>query len=209
MKSKLFLSVAIVILTTSLASPARAQELSAVQIGRDSVGHISKSKIFMSHGKVRIESVEAAAPGSHGSGETILLLDLDAGTSTVLDANRKTYMEQSPTMARQSVAGFRTADNTPCVRNPNSTATATCKRVGTEMINGREVEKWEIVQSMGGQTVTAYVWLDSQWHFRVKQEVAGMTGEMQNIKLGPQPASLFEIPADYHKITMQDRYSPH
>ena len=66
---------------------------------------------------------------------------------------------------------------------------------------------------MGGQTVTGHVWLDAQWHFILKEALGmGMTGELQNIKEGPQPASLFEVPADYHKTTMQDRFrnnSPH
>ena len=80
------------------------------------------------------------------------------------------------------------------------------------MINGRNAEKWELVLTMGGQTVTGHVWLDARWHFIVKEALGmGMTGELQNIKEGPQPASLFEVPADYHKMTMQDRFrnSPH
>lgn len=176
---------------------AVAQELTAEQIGHDSSGHTFKSKVYLSHNKVRIESE---------SDKSIMLLDLDAGTSVVLDPERKTYLEQPAGTAHQNVIAFRTADNTPCVRNPNSKGTGTCTQVGTEGINGRRAEKWEIIQPMGGQTVTAHVWLDAQWHFRVKQEVAGMTGEMQNIKEGPQPAALFEIPSDYQKMTIQDKY---
>ena len=176
---------------------AVAQEMAAEQIGHDSSGHTFKSKVYLSHNKVRIESE---------SDKSIMLLDLDAGTSVVLDPERKTYMEQPAGMTRQNVTAFKTADNTPCVRNPNSKGTGTCTQVGTEMINGRKADKWEIIQPMGGQTVTAHVWLDTQWHFRVKQEVAGMTGEMQNIKEGPQPAAIFEIPSDYQKMTIQDKY---
>jgi hypothetical protein len=162
---------------------------------------------------VRIEPLEGATPDSGASDKSIILLDLAAGTSTVLDTDRKIYVEQPPAIARRSVASFRTADNTPCEKNPNSTGTATCKQIGTETINGRNAEKWELVLTMGGQTVTGHVWLDAQWHFIVKEALGmGMTGELQNIKEGPQPASLFEVPADYHQATMQDRFrnnSPH
>jgi hypothetical protein len=197
MRSKAFLSLLILISASGLAPVAQAQEFTAEQLGHDKDGHTFRSKVYMSHGKVRIEPA---------SDKSIGLLDLDAGTSIILDTDRKTYIEQPPGMARQNVASFRTADNTPCVKNLNGTGTGTCKQVGTEMINGRKAEKWEIVQTIAGQTVTAHLWLDSQWHLRLKQEALGMTGELLNIKEGPQPASLFEIPADYHKMTMQDRF---
>jgi hypothetical protein len=205
------LFVLIAILTTGRL--VFAQELTAEQVGHDTTGHTFKSKVYMGHGKVRIEPLEGATPDSGASDKSIILLDLAAGTSTVLDTDRKIYVEQAPAIARRSVASFRTADNTPCEKNPNSTGTATCKQIGTETINGRNAEKWELVLTMGGQTVTGHVWLDAQWHFIVKEALGmGMTGELQNIKEGPQPASLFEVPADYHQATMQDRFrnnSPH
>jgi hypothetical protein len=194
---KSFKSLFILSAILAAAGFAVAQQLTAEQVGRDTSGHTFKSKVYMSHGKVRIESA---------ADKSILLLDLDAGSSIVLDPQRKTYMEQPAGMARQNVTAFRTADNTPCVRNPNSKGEGTCKQVGTESINGRKAEKWEIVQTIGGQTVTAHVWLDSKWHFQVKKEALGMTGEMEDIQEGPQPASLFEIPGDYQKITIQDKY---
>jgi hypothetical protein len=92
------------------------------------------------------------------------------------------------------------------MKYPNSTGAATCEKIGTEMINGRSAEKWDFVQTMRGQSVTAQVWFDARWHFIVRQETLGMTGELRNLKEGPQPPDLFEIPADYHKMTMQDRF---
>jgi hypothetical protein len=189
----------LVLITILTGRIAFAQELSAEVVGRDTAGHVSTSKIYMSHGKVRVEPSEVA-PGAFG--KAIQLLDLDKGTCILLDPDRKTYMEQPPGVARRNVLQFKSPDNTPCTRNPNGSGAATCKQVGTEMINGRNAEKWELVDTIGAQTVTIHVWLDSRWHFIVKQEALGRTGEMQNIKEGPQPASLFEIPADYHKMTM-------
>jgi hypothetical protein len=187
-----------------------AQELTAEQVGRDSTGHTSTSKVYMGHGKVRIEPQDEATPGSPRAGKSIILLDLAAATSVVLDADRKIYFEQSPAMALRSIATYKPANNTPCEKNPRSTAASSCKKIGTEMINGRNTEKWELITTMAGKPLTVYVWLDYQWHFIVKQETPGMSGELINIKEAPQPLSLFEIPAGYQKMTMKDmgRQSP-
>ena len=191
---------------SSTGRVALAQEFSAEQVGTDSAGHTFKSKVYMGQGKVRIEPLEAPQPGSGAPDKPIILLDLNAGTSVVLDTIRMTYIEQPPAVARTSIASFRTNDNTPCAKNPNSKGTSTCKKVGSEIINGRNAEKWELSATMADQTITIHVWLDAKWYFVVKQESAGITGELENIKEGPQPASLFEIPPDYHKMTMQDRF---
>jgi hypothetical protein len=200
------ISKSIFILITFLISGGLtiAQELTAEQVGRDSTGHTSTSKVYMGYGKVRIEPQDEATPGSARAGKSIILLDLAAGTSVVLDVDRKIYFEQSPAMAHRSIATYKPADNTPCEKNPRSTAASSCKKSGTEMINGRNTEKWELTTTMAGKPLTVYVWLDSQWHFIVKQETQGMSGELTNIKEAPQPLSLFEIPAGYQKMSMQD-----
>lgn len=192
----------IVILALGIHAPA--QELTAEQVGRDSTGHTSRSEVFMGHGKVRIEPHGEVTPGSADVRKTFILLDLAAGTSVLVDENRKTYLEQSPATAHRSIVTYKPTDNTPCEKNPGSTGASSCKKVGTEMINGRNAEKWEITVTMGGAPMTMHVWLDSQWHFIVKQEAPGISGELENITESPQPAALFEIPAGYHKMTMQD-----
>jgi hypothetical protein len=212
MTPKWFMSLFVLIAILTTSRRAVAQELTAEQVGHDGSGHSFKSKVYMGHGKMRIEPLEGTTPGSAASDNAIILLDLSAGTSIVLDTDRKTYLEQAPAIARRSIASFRFADNTPCEENPKSTEPSSCKKAGTEMINGRNAEKWELTAMVAGEMVTGHVWLDAQWHFVVKQETLGMTGELQNIREGPQPVSLFEVPTDYHKMTMQDRFrnnSPH
>ena len=206
MMPKCLTSFFVLIVILAAGHCAFAQEFTAEQVGHDGSGHTFKSKVYMGHGKVRIEPLEGGAPGSGASDKSIILLDLTAGTSVVLDTDGKTYIEQSPAVARRNIASFRTADNTPCAKNPKSTGTGACKKVGTETINGRNAEKWELTGTMAGQTITSRVWLDAQWHFVLKQESLGMEGELQDIKEAPQPANLFEIPADYHRMTMQDRF---
>jgi Domain of unknown function (DUF4412) len=206
MTLKYLTSILVLISALALAWDAGAQELTADQVGHDGSGKTFKSKIYMGHGKVRIETQEDAASGSNAFDMPVMILDLASGTVVLLNPNRKTYMDQPPTLARRTIATWKLPDNTPCAKNPNSTGTATCKQIGTETIHGRNAEKWEIVMTMGDQTSTLHVWLDAQWHFIVKQDGLGATGELLNIKEGPQPASLFEVPPDYHKLTAQDRF---
>lgn len=198
--SKCFLSILILVEILTCGGHMIAQELTAEQVGRDSTGHTSKSKIYMGHGKVRIEPLDEPTPGSAGTGKTVILLDLAAGTSTVLNVDRRMYLEQSPATAHQSISMYRPADNTPCEKNARSSTAGSCKKVGSEMINGRNADKWEITTTMAGKPLTMYVWLDSQWHFIVKQETAGISGELINIKEAPQPPDLFEIPDGYQKM---------
>ena len=45
-------------------------------------------------------------------------------------------------------------------------------------------------------------WLDPKLRFPVKWQGKDGSGEMRNIQEGPQPASLFEVPAGYTKMDM-------
>jgi hypothetical protein len=46
------------------------------------------------------------------------------------------------------------------------------------------------------------VWVDTKLHCVVKTDGAEGSIEPQNIQEGPQPASLFEVPAGYTKFDM-------
>ena len=199
-----YLTIFVILISAlALAWDAGAQELSADQVGQDASGHTFKSKIYMGQGKLRIESQEAPTTGSNAFDMPVTILDLTAGTGVLLNPNQKTYMDQPPIVARRNVALWKLPGNTPCAKNSNSNGSATCRQIGMESVNGRNAEKWELVMTVGGQTATLHVWLDAKWHFILKQDGLGATGELLNIKEGPQPASLFEVPPDYHKMAVQ------
>ena len=46
------------------------------------------------------------------------------------------------------------------------------------------------------------VWIDQKLHFPIKSVSEDSTWELTNIKEGEPDASLFEIPAGYHKMDM-------
>src|SRR5262249_39004643 len=74
-----------------------------------------------------------------------------------------------------------------------------CKQVGHESVNGRSAEKWQMEAKWVGSS-PLFLWVDSQIKATIKWTLAdGGSGELQNIKVEPQRASLFELPADYRR----------
>lgn len=81
------------------------------------------------------------------------------------------------------------------------------EKLGDETVNGRTVEKWRCTsQTMvpeGEQASDATTWYDPELGMEIKS--VGDNGnvfEFRDIVVGPQDASLFEIPADYQKFDM-------
>jgi hypothetical protein len=83
----------------------------------------------------------------------------------------------------------------PCSADPGTT----CKNLGTETVNGRSTDHWQITHKDGN---ISDVWIDNSLHFPIKTVSQGTTWELTNIKEGPQDASLFQIPAGYRKMDM-------
>jgi hypothetical protein len=190
------------------ALPAAAQEFSAQGISHDSAGNTTTSKVYASGGKVRIESQGGAPnngpPDARGS---YSILDLAQQTSFVIDPARKVVLQQPPVRARTSLAEF-TAGADPCARfrNPRTSGTGTCAKIGVEMLNGRTADRYEVKESLGGQPYNMNLWIDSRLHIVLKMEMPrGMLYELRDLREGPQPASLFELPADYQKLIMPGR----
>lgn len=120
-------------------------------------------------------------------------------TSKILMPQMMKYMEMS---GSGGAPGMR--QRTPQVHvydpaNPCSTSEGTtCKKVGTETVNGYLCDKWEFT---GKENQT--VWIAQQLHFPIKTvRQDGTTIEFSNIKQGPQDAGLFQVPAGYTKLDM-------
>jgi hypothetical protein len=84
----------------------------------------------------------------------------------------------------------------PCAHHPDTT----CKKVGSETINGRSCDKWEFTKS---GKVEDTEWIDQKLHVIIKSvRVDGSSFELKNLKEGPQPESVFAIPSGYQKFDM-------
>lgn len=69
------------------------------------------------------------------------------------------------------------------------------------MVNGRSTDKWEFTDRKGVGSHTA--WVDQKLGFPIRtQHRDGMTMELTNINEGPQPASVFQVPAGYEKFDL-------
>ncbi|HTZ84931.1 MAG TPA: hypothetical protein VMB66_17145 [Candidatus Acidoferrales bacterium] len=182
------------------ASFALAQtEFSAdiVNTGREGGG--KKAKIYFGKDKMRIESAEQRGMGG------AFIMDLSAHTSIVVMDQQHMYMEVPIQMQgrRDPYHFFQAGDaENACpdwLAQPSNKG-GTCRKVGTETVNGRSAVKYEGTNAEGK---SGTVWLDPKLRFPLKwQGENGGSGELQNIKEGLQPASLFEIPADYKKFDM-------
>ena len=78
------------------------------------------------------------------------------------------------------------------------------KEVGSETIDGHPTKKYLITFQVNDKKSQVFQWLATDIQFPVK--TAAIDGswaqEFRNIKIGPQPDSLFELPAGYEKLEM-------
>ncbi len=133
-----------------------------------------------------------------GGHESIMITTYATKVMYMIMPAQKMYMEfhgdQMPGGRQQQSWKAYDASN-PCA----SETGATCKKVGTEAVNERVCDKWEITDAKSN---TRTVWIDQRSHIPIKTVRKDATWELLNIKEGPQAASLFEVPAGYQKMDM-------
>jgi hypothetical protein len=202
---------AVALFTLTLTLPLFAQkQFSAdfVDSGRDT--KFNHAKIYVGDGKFRIEPErESDSPMS----PTAIVMDGSGQNSfAVIDSQRIVIQNVMNGMRNSLPEAMATIDlNDPCTsinrwheehRNQSrDTQLTNCKNLGTEQVNGRTATKWQATNSKG----TGYFWLDPELHFIIKTQTAdGGHMDLQNIKEGTQPASLFEPPPGYRVVTMQE-----
>lgn len=135
-----------------------------------------------------------------------MITDGPKKTSYMLMHDQKMYMEMSaegpgrgmgPMGRGPKMPEVKQMGDTPCAGRPG----ATCKMAGSEMMNGRMCDKWEIASADKSEAGT--VWVDQKTHMPIKSVRAdGSTWELTNFKEGPQDPSLFAPPGDYQKFDM-------
>jgi hypothetical protein len=138
-----------------------------------------------------------------GASGRAIVVNLDANTSTMLMAQGKTYYQAPlqkirPGEVYSLYAFIQPVDvENACVEWMNRPAAKgeTCRKQGPDTINGRPAVKYDL--SCYGEV--CHLWFDVKLHVLLKRESKWSSTELRNIQEGPQPASLFEIPADYAK----------
>lgn len=124
------------------------------------------------------------------------LISWDSATVVSLMHDQKMYMELPPEQS-----GWQVYEDKPCNGYTDG------KKLGTETLNGRKVEKWRCTgptNTVAEDTpVDATVWYDRELKIPTKTlEDDGNIFEIRDIKIGRQDASRFKIPDGYKKFEM-------
>lgn len=185
---RLGLFMAIILLTVpALSVSSNAADFSADMINKSPMGNI-KGKMFFKGGNFRQEIMM-------GGQKHITIFRKDKGVVWVLMPAQMMYMEMQ--------AGSR--QNMPPADPDEIDKMGEKKYLGEEKVNGYMCSKYRYTlhdKSSG----TAIYWISKKLNFPVKMEMDGQSGHMvmeyRNICEKTVPASLFNIPDGYQKMSM-------
>jgi hypothetical protein len=147
------------------------------------------TKVYVSGERMRLETTSQEHSG-------VAIMNLEQHTNLMLVPASKTYVASRapsatpffhPTDADGACEAWEKLVNKP----------GSCTKVGEETINGRSTVKYKGTAPNGD---TGFAWVDRELKFVTKWEGVKTAIEFQNIKEGPQEASLFAVPTDYEKI---------
>ncbi len=202
-----------------LAATAAAQEFSAEIVDLRQEGAPVLAKFYFTPKKDRFDITPDVAKGAillniaHGAdwhdtdiwlegSPSIMIRDGISKQATVLWPDAKKYLtyKWALLVPSQKYAHYASShpknvddacpewmDNNPAAKGE------TCRKVGPETLNGRDTVLYEL----SCYHELCRLWIDKKLHSLVKRETKWNTTELRNIKEEPQPAALFELPADY------------
>lgn len=178
---KRIILTAVVIVLAASAAQAAGKEYSADMVMHSANGDVS-GKVYASGQLLRYEM-----------GPAVTITRLDRKTSYVLMPEQKMYMEQPMDPSAGVRAGVESEGN------------ATLEPLGQETFDGRSVEKVKVTTTDANGSTVVYQWIDSDGlPAKVEAEDGSWSVEYRNKAAGPQPADLFEVPADYQPLAMPD-----
>ncbi len=179
---KAVLSCLVFVVFLCLVSVAYALEYSADMVST-AHGRSTTTKVFAKDKMFRMESKSAP---------TYTIVRGDKQVTWLVMPDQKSYMEMKADQSQQPKAEEK-------VRGEVSR-----KLIGAETVDGHPAQKYEVTYTDAGKTEKMYQWMATDIKFPVKMAAVdgSWTLEYKNIKMGPQAASLFEVPSDYKKMAM-------
>jgi hypothetical protein len=162
------------------------------------------TKVYV-HG-TRMRMIDATADQKNDGG--YMLTDYAKGSVYAVMPAQKMYIDMSETLSQTGQLISRLFHP----RNPEDACpdwqqifetqhkTATCKKLGGEILNGRTTVKYEGVDSDSNR---ALLWVDTKLGFLIKIQDKDKVTVWQNIQEESQPENLFVIPAGYQRTDMQ------
>ncbi len=186
-------ALATVVLLSFTALAQAPAQFSADMTVHTTRGDDMKGKLFFGGKKMRTDMDMRGRSMS-------TITDLESKKAYTLMHEQQMYMEHD--LSRPLGRGPRMPEikqydaSNPCANQEGTT----CKKNGTETVNGRTCDVWEFTRN-GAKDQTS--WIDQKLHIPVKTVHAdGTTFELTNIKEAAQPASQFEIPSGFQKMDM-------
>ncbi|HEX3045845.1 MAG TPA: DUF4412 domain-containing protein [Bacillota bacterium] len=184
--SKGFIGLALILLLSFNLAGAAAPEFSGQMTTTDGSGKVTKAKIFIKTlQKLRQEIIG-------GGAYAISIFRLDKKISWILIPDQKQYME----------VAFTVDPN-----RPNPAYEYTAVSLGNQTISGYECKGTRY--NYKDKTKGAYIqWMAEKLQYPIKIQHTDSSGkvvktlECSDIKPGPQPDSLFEVPKGYTLYVM-------
>jgi hypothetical protein len=196
--------VATLVMCTATAADAQTQfmrDFSADMVSQVN-GQQTTARFYASKSRTRSEILR------DGVVRSVMIMDLQNHTGWQLRPQAKVATDMSAflrsaqnSLNKDVLSGGPPDPSNPCAALREST----CRKLGSEDVNSRQTQKWEIKDKDGKVTT---MWIDSSLPLAVKTQWDGGSGEYRNIKDGPQPDSLFQVPPDYKKIPFAFEGSP-
>jgi hypothetical protein len=194
---RIAISLAIISICAFAQVPSPPQFSADLTVTSKQEGEQTKGKMFFDKRKIRMDM---NAQGHNMS----TISDSTTQTSYVLMHDQHMYMEMSangagPMRSRgPKMPDIKQLSENPCASEKDTT----CKKVGTEMMNGRMCDKWEFTSAPDAEN-NRTAWIDQKTHIPIKTVSAdGRVVEFTKLKEGPQDPKVFEIPAGYQKFDM-------
>ena len=187
--------VVLAMLSLSFAATGFAQkvtEYTAEQVTMGADGKpIAQSKIYLSGGKMRMDGF---MPQS--GAQLIVIFRSDLKKSFMLNTDKKTYTASELDEKEMAGAIMSMAH----IKNRKE------KALGEETVSGYRCSKKEIeaeIEVMGYKSTSrSIVWQSPKFDLPLRSRSdSGQVTELQKIQEGKPAAALFEIPADYSKVS--------
>jgi hypothetical protein len=152
---------------------------------------VTTEKIFVTADAIRTE-------GEKNGKRVISIMRLDKKVIWNLMPDQKMYMEL-PFMSSAEVASMA------------KDAKIEKESLGSEQVGAYHCDKYRVKVTYEGKVYTSVEWDAKELNgFAVKKvdEKGAWATEYQNVHLGPQDPSLFEVPAGYQKFSLGGMFKP-
>jgi hypothetical protein len=177
---KVVLICGLFMIVSCLVTGAFAMEFSADMVST-AHGRTTTTKVFAKDQKFRMEPKDAL---------TYSIVRGDKQVLWMIMPDQKSYMEMKTDPNRQLKVEEKVKGE------------VSRRMIGAEKIDGHPTQKYEVTYAEGGKTEKMYQWMATDIKFPIKMAAVdgSWTMEYKNVKIGTQPAGLFELPSDYKKV---------